>query len=146
MTVKFNRNHSLCRWQHLPSKLGGAQNLGLCRRNGEAAAFAVCFVWWLYYRTIFRRRRLGSCSSCTLRTPGSFFYLSFLSQQPISSFASFLPSFVLWVIWIGMQEVRRGETVQRWWWWLLLLLLRLFFLSFFSPSPRPLESVLLGLF
>jgi hypothetical protein len=24
-----------------------------------------------------------------------FFYLSFLSQQPISSFASFLPSFVL---------------------------------------------------
>ncbi len=67
------------------------------------------------------------------------FYLSFLSQ-PISSFASFLPSFVSLLMWIGMQEVRRAETVQRWWWWWWwFLLLRLLFLSFFSPSPLPLE-------
>ncbi len=133
----FEIEQTLCS-EHLPSKLRGAQHLGLCRRNGEAAAIAVCFVWWLYYRTILLRRRLGSCSSCTLCTPGSFFYLSFLSQQPISSFASFLPSFVLWVIWIGMQEVRRGETVQRWWWWWwLLLLLRLLFLSFFFTVAPP---------
>ncbi len=62
---------SACIWR--------CSTFGFCRRNGEAAAAsAVCFVWWLYYRTILWTRRLGSCSSCTLRTPGSFF-LSLLS-------------------------------------------------------------------
>jgi len=67
--------------------------------NGEAVS-AVCFVWWLfYYTTILRKRRLASCSSCALRTSGSF-YLSFLSQL----------IFFFCIIWIGMQEV--GEEKE----------------------------------
>ncbi len=82
---------------------------GFCRRNGEAAASAVCFVWWLYYTTILRRWRLGSCSSCTLRTPGSFFISAFY-LNPFLVLHPFFP--LLFCEWYGLGCRKLGEEKQ----------------------------------
>ncbi len=92
-------------------KTSRCSTLGFCRRNGEAAAIAVCFVWWLYYRTILRKRRLGSCSSCTLPTPGSFF-LSLLSISTTHFFFCILFALFLFCEWYGLGCRKLGEEKQ----------------------------------